>query len=54
VGDLDFAINGKEAIDQVVNKSCERCKKGYMLIFLDLNMPVMNGYQAAKKIRSYA
>lgn len=25
-----------------------------MLIFLDLNMPVMNGYQAAKKIRSYA
>ena len=40
----DVAENGKEAV--------EKYEYGhYDLIFMDINMPVMNGYEAAKLIR---
>jgi CheY-like chemotaxis protein len=38
------ACNGKEAIEQYL-----KVKPGY--IFMDLNMPVMNGIEATKQIR---
>ena len=41
----DLAENGSEAVD-CVNKTT------YDLIFMDLQMPVMNGYQAMRAIRS--
>src|ERR1700682_1596712 len=41
------ATNGQEAVDLVVSLQPE-------LIVLDLSMPVMNGIQAAKKIRELA
>ena len=41
----DLAENGSEAVD-CVNKTT------YDLIFMDLQMPVMNGYQAMRTIRS--
>lgn len=43
---LDAAENGKIAVDAV-----ERMQ-GYDLIFLDMSMPVMDGFEAARTIRS--
>ncbi|MDX1491519.1 MAG: response regulator [Pseudohongiellaceae bacterium] len=43
--ELSFAENGKEAIEAI------RAGKGDIL-FLDLNMPVMNGYEVLDEIRS--
>ncbi len=41
---IDIASNGKEAIELYTNKS-------YDLILMDLQMPVMDGYEATKIIR---
>jgi len=45
-GDLeyDFAVNGKEALDILR-------RDAYDLIFMDINMPVMNGYDATLAIK---
>ncbi len=40
------AINGKEALDRVT-------REPYDLVFMDCNMPVMNGYDATRKIREF-
>jgi len=42
----ELANNGKEALERVIRKE-------YDLIFMDCNMPVMNGYDATKQIRIY-
>ena len=42
---LTFAYNGKEAVNKVL-------KTKYDLIFMDVNMPVMNGIDATKEIRN--
>jgi prepilin-type processing-associated H-X9-DG protein len=42
--DLSFASNGLEAIDAIHNGKAN-------LLFLDLNMPVMDGYQVLKQVR---
>jgi len=50
-----IAKNGQEAVDQVI-KSTEHFagrKCGYALIFMDCNMPVLDGYEATTRIRSY-
>ncbi|HIP20580.1 MAG TPA: response regulator [Sulfurimonas sp.] len=41
---LDFAMNGAEAVEKVKNSV-------YDLIFMDINMPIMNGLDATKIIR---
>ncbi len=44
---VDYAVNGKEAVEKVANS-----KVGdYDLILMDIQMPVMNGYDAARAIR---
>ncbi|MCL2203857.1 MAG: response regulator [Defluviitaleaceae bacterium] len=43
---IDTAENGQEAVDMVLKK-----KRKYDLIFMDLNMPVMSGYEATLHIR---
>jgi signal transduction histidine kinase/CheY-like chemotaxis protein len=43
--DVDLAENGKEALDKVTENT-------YDLILMDLQMPVMDGYTASKKMRS--
>jgi CheY-like chemotaxis protein len=51
---IDFissAKNGLEAYENFVNKAREG--KGYDFITMDLEMPVMNGKEACKKIRNY-
>ncbi|MBP1760575.1 MAG: domain S-box [Firmicutes bacterium] len=42
---VDIADNGQIAVEMVLNKY-------YDLVFMDLQMPVLDGYQAAGKIRS--
>jgi CheY-like chemotaxis protein/two-component sensor histidine kinase len=41
----DFAANGKEVLELL-------SKKNYDILFLDMNMPVMNGFETIKEIRS--
>jgi len=41
---IDIAQNGKEAIDRYKNKE-------YELILMDIQMPILDGYQATKKLR---
>ncbi|KAJ6146418.1 hypothetical protein N7497_008400 [Penicillium chrysogenum] len=45
--DLDPAENGKLAVEAV-----ERMQSGYDIIFMDMSMPVMNGFEATRAIRS--
>jgi CheY-like chemotaxis protein/anti-sigma regulatory factor (Ser/Thr protein kinase) len=42
---IDTAVNGKEAVEYFT-------KYNYDFVLLDINMPVMNGYDAAKAIRT--
>ncbi|KAL2867044.1 putative sensor histidine kinase/response regulator [Aspergillus lucknowensis] len=44
---LDSAANGKLAVEAV-----ERTPEGYDLIFMDISMPVMNGFEATRAIRA--
>lgn len=53
VGKFDFAYNGKDAIDKVSEKKCPFCKNNYCLIFMDLNMPVKDGFEATREICEY-
>lgn len=45
--EIRIAVNGQEAVE--INKEWEP-----QLIFMDMRMPVMDGYQASKKIKSSA
>ena len=45
---VDTAVNGKEAIERLKEKP----EGYYELIFMDIQMPIMNGYEAARAIRA--
>ncbi|KAJ5594334.1 uncharacterized protein N7459_000542 [Penicillium hispanicum] len=47
LADLAAAENGKLAVDSV-----EQMQSGYDIIFMDISMPVMNGFEATRAIRS--
>ena len=52
----DNAFDGKQAIKKINQKikqpKCgSNCCRGYSIIFMDCNMPVMNGYTASKIIK---
>ena len=44
----DRAQNGQECVDMLCAAPADR----YILIFMDIQMPVLNGYEAAQKIRA--
>jgi len=45
---IEEAMNGQEALDKVLSEG------PFDLIFMDLNMPVMDGIECAKKLRELA
>jgi signal transduction histidine kinase/CheY-like chemotaxis protein len=45
---VDFAYNGREAVELIAKQPPHT----YALVFMDIQMPVMNGYQAAEAIRA--
>ena len=54
------ALNGKEAVEKVMKReeqdfkepcTCKRKRSNYKLIFMDCNMPIMDGFQATQIIR---
>ena len=47
---IDSAENGKIAVEKVM----EAPEKWYDLIFMDIQMPIMNGYEATAAIRALA
>ncbi|CAK92711.1 unnamed protein product (macronuclear) [Paramecium tetraurelia] len=47
---MDSAYNGQQAIEIVKQKLISPCCKTYKLIFMDIEMPVKNGFQASKDI----
>ena len=48
---VDFCITGKEAVEQMIAVS--ELGVSYKVIFTDFSMPVMDGIEATKKIRTY-
>lgn len=51
---LSFEIgnNGQEAIDKVKERSKNECCPSYSFIFMDCDMPIKNGLEATKEIKS--
>lgn len=45
------AKNGKEALDRIMEKNAEKCCCSFRLIFMDCQMPVMDGITASKEIQ---
>ena len=49
----DQACNGEEAIQKVFERSNSICCKNYNIIFMDINMPVMDGVEATKILKKH-
>jgi len=51
---MSQATNGKEAIDAVIKRVKNRCSfmcRNFKIIFMDLSMPTMDGFEATIKLR---
>ena len=52
LGKIDKATNGQEAFE-MVRDNPENSERAYDLIFLDLEMPIKNGFEACTMIRNH-
>ncbi len=51
---IDEADNGRDAVDKVRLRARSPCCRSYAIIFMDINMPVMDGIEAASTITARA
>ena len=49
INNIDQAFNGQEALELIKNKNEN---EGYDIIFMDVNMPIMDGIEATQKLRA--
>ncbi|CAD8124944.1 unnamed protein product [Paramecium sonneborni] len=53
--EIDSAFNGKQALEKVQTQLLKRCNQfncvGYNCILMDINMPMMNGWETVQRIR---
>ena len=49
---IDGVVSGKEALE-LVKKMWLEHRRFYRIIFMDCNMPEMDGYETTKKIREF-
>ncbi len=49
---IDIANNGLEAVELYQESLQDKSKKAYKLILMDIQMPILDGYQATEKIRA--
>lgn len=49
----DKACNGEIALKKIIEKKESTCCKGYKLVLMDINMPVMDGIEATFQINEY-
>ena len=50
-----WAFNGKEAIEKIEARQHNRCGSScqqYKIVFLDCNMPILDGYETARRLRA--
>ena len=50
-----WAFNGKEAIEKIEASQHNRCGSScqqYKIVFLDCNMPILDGYETARRLRA--
>ena len=45
---IDQATNGQEVMELIKSKETNAQNRYYHLIFLDLNMPILNGYETCE------
>ena len=51
--DVDYALNGEEAVQMYIdNLQKECCNIKYRIVFMDIEMPVMDGYNASTTIKA--
>lgn len=50
---IDTCLGGEEAIEKFLNKNKPNSKDPYNYIFLDWNMPIMDGYETSSKIKFF-
>ncbi|CAD8183357.1 unnamed protein product [Paramecium octaurelia] len=48
--DIDSALSGSESITKIKTKKCCNTCQGYKIVFMDIEMPAMNGQQTTKII----
>ncbi len=49
--EVEVAWNGKEAVEKLFDSDCANPRKKFDIVFMDIQMPIMDGYGAATKIR---
>ncbi|CAD8152340.1 unnamed protein product [Paramecium octaurelia] len=50
--DVDSALSGLECIEKIKNKKCSNSCQGYKIVFMDIEMPFLNGQETTKRILS--
>ncbi|CAD8072292.1 unnamed protein product [Paramecium sonneborni] len=48
--DVEYVLSGKDSLIRIQEKKCSKICQGYKIVFMDVEMPGMNGIQTTKQI----